>query len=127
MTTRSRPPSNGPLRVPETLIVVTADHGHGYEVYGTVDIETFNAAENDAGRRNAIQIYGDAGFPTYADADGDFFPDDWNVSVTLAGVVNNFPSYTEDFQVSPTPRVPAIADADGNYIDNPDDDPTASS
>ena len=42
---------------------------------------------------------------------------------TLAGVVNNHPDYTEDFQVSPTPRVPAVADADGNYVDNPDDDP----
>ncbi len=108
---------------PETLIVVTADHGHGYEVYGTVDVDSFNAAEDDAGRRNAIQIYGDAGFPTYEDADGDFFPDSWDVSVTLAGVVNNHPDYTEDFQVSPTPRVPAVADADGNYVDNPDDDP----
>ncbi len=108
---------------PETLIVVTADHGHGYEVYGTVDVDSFNAAEDDAGRRNAIQIYGDAGFPTYEDADGDFFPDSWDVSVTLAGVVNNHPDYTEDFQVSPTSRVPAVADADGNYVDNPDDDP----
>ena len=108
---------------PETLIVVTADHGHGYEVYGTVDVESFTAAEDDAARRNAIQIYGDAGFPTYEDADGDFFPDSWDVSVTLAGVVNNHPDYTEDFQVSPTPRVPAVADADGNYVDNPDDDP----
>jgi hypothetical protein len=88
-----------------------------------VDIESFNAAEDDAGRRNAIQIYGDAGFPTYEDADGDFFPDSWDVSVALAGVVNNHPEYTEDFQVSPTPRVPAVADADGNYVDNPDDDP----
>ena len=65
--------------------------------------------EDDAARRNAIQIYGDAGFPTYEDADGDFFPDSWDVSVTLAGVVNNHPDYTEDFQVSPTPRVPAVA------------------
>lgn len=111
------------VSAPETLIVVTADHGHGYEVYGTVDVESFNAAEDDAGRRNAIQVYGDAGFPTYEDADGDFFPDSWDVSVTLAGVVNNHPDYTEDFQVSPTPRVPAVADADGNYVDNPDDDP----
>ncbi|MBW7882667.1 MAG: alkaline phosphatase [Caldilineaceae bacterium] len=109
---------------PETLIVVTADHGHGYEVYGTVDVEAFNAAEDEAGKRNAIGIYADAGVPTYEDADGDFFPDSWETAVTLAGVVNNHPEYTEDFQVSPVPRVPAVQDADGNYVDNPDDDPS---
>lgn len=110
------------VNAPETLIVVTADHGHGYEVFGTVDVEQFNAAEDDAGRRAAINVYADAGFPAYADADGDFFPDTWDVPVVFAGQVNNHPDYTEDFQVSPTPRVPAVADADGNYGDNPDDD-----
>ncbi len=79
---------------PETLIVVTADHGHCYEVCGTVGVESFNAAEDDAGRRNAIQIYGDAGLPTCEDADGDLCPDSWAVSVTLAGVVNNHPDYS---------------------------------
>lgn len=108
---------------PETLIVVTADHGHGYEVYGTVDTEVFNAATDDAGKRSAIRVYDRAGFPGYEDADGDTYPDTWDVPIVFAGVVNNHPDYTEDFQVSPTPRVPAIADADGNYIDNPDDDP----
>lgn len=108
---------------PETLIVVTADHAHGYEVFGTVDAEALNAAEDDAGKRAAIQTHADAGFPTYEDADGDTYPDTWDVPVVLAGQVNNHPDYTEDFQVSPTPRVPAVADADGNYSDNPDDDP----
>jgi alkaline phosphatase len=108
---------------PDTLIVVTADHGHGYEVFGTVDVEAFNAASDDAGKLSAIGIYEAAGFPTYEDADGDGFPDDWDVSRTLAGLVNNHPAYTEDFQVSSVPRVPAIVGEDGVAVDNPDDDP----
>jgi alkaline phosphatase len=108
---------------PDTLIVVTADHGHGFEVYGTVDVDAFNAAEDDAGKRAAIGIYQNAKFPTYVDEDGDFFPDSWDVSRTLAGTVNNHPDYTENFQVSPTPRVPAIRNDSGVYVNNPDDDP----
>jgi alkaline phosphatase len=106
---------------PDTLIVVTADHGHGYEVYGTVDVATFNAGTTDIERREGIQVYADAGFPTYSDPDGDGFPD-WNADVVFAGTVNNGPEHTEDFQVSEVPRVPAI-NQDGTYIDNPDDDP----
>ncbi|MGL4649124.1 MAG: alkaline phosphatase [Caldilineaceae bacterium] len=108
---------------PETLIVVTADHGHGYEAYGTVDVEAFNAGTTNEERRDAILLYGDAGFLTYEDADGDFFPDDWAPSIVLAGQVNNFPDYTEDFQVSPVPRVPAIPNEAEIFVDNPDDDP----
>jgi alkaline phosphatase len=115
---------------PDTLIVVTADHGHGYDVYGTVDVEAFNAGTTDMEKRAAIGIYNEAGFPTYEDADGDGFPDDWSPSVVLAGFVNNTPEYTEDFQVSPVPRVPSAAEAESSatdaeevYRDNPDDDP----
>lgn len=107
---------------PDTLIVVTSDHAHSYDVYGTVDTVAFNAAADEAGKRNAIRIYADAGFPTYEDANGDFFPDSWDVSVVLAqGKVDN-PFFTEDFQVSPVYRTPALV-TDGKTVDNPDDDP----
>lgn len=72
------------INAPDTLIIVTSDHAHSYDVYGTVDVEAFNAATDDLGRRNAIGIYQAAGFPTYEDNDGDFFPDSWEVDVVLA-------------------------------------------
>jgi alkaline phosphatase len=51
-------------------------------------------------------------------------------SVVLAAAVNNYPDYTEDFQVSPVPRSPASCKTEGEgtaartvCVDNPDDDP----
>jgi len=106
---------------PDTLIVVTADHAHGYEVFGTVDVTAFNAAADDAGRRDAINTYADAQYPNYPDANDDGFPEWADATIVLAGNVNNGPDRTENFQVSETPRVPAIS-VDGIYVDNPEDD-----
>ncbi|MEO0564331.1 MAG: alkaline phosphatase, partial [Chloroflexota bacterium] len=100
----------------ETLVIVTADHGHSFDVFGTVDTVAFNAAEDDNGRRDAIGVYAGAGFPTYADEDGDFFPDEWDTEITLAmGKVEN-PPFTEDYQVSEVPRTPSIRDENGVAI-----------
>jgi alkaline phosphatase len=108
---------------PDTLIVVTSDHGHGYEVFGTVDVETFNTGETDEERREAIRVYNAAGYPDYPDANGDGFPEWGDASIVFAGTVNNGPDRTENFQVSEVPRVPAVQNDEGVYIDNPDDDP----
>lgn len=108
---------------PDTLIVVTADHGHGYEVYGTVRVEQFNEGTTDAERRDAVRTYGGAGYPNYPDADGDGQPEWGDATITFAGTVNNGPDRTENFQVSEVPRVPAIRNDEGVYVDNPDDDP----
>lgn len=113
---------------PDTLIVVTADHGHGFDVYGGVDITAFNEATSPADKRAAIGTYAEAGFPDYVDANGDGFPDSFEVTRAMAMFVNNHPDFTEDFQVSPVPRVPAVLsnpdDNESRIINNPDDDPT---
>ncbi len=107
---------------PDTLIVVTADHGHGYDVYGTVNLEVFNAGETDEERRVGIRVYAAAGYPDYPDADGDGQPEWADATIAFAGAVNNGPTHTENYQVSEVPRVPAVQDDAGIYIDNPDDD-----
>ncbi|MBC7870957.1 MAG: alkaline phosphatase [Chitinophagaceae bacterium] len=110
---------------PDTLIVVTADHGFGFDVYGTVDVEAFNAAEDNNGRLDAIELEDEALPPTYEDGDGDYYPDTWDVSRTLATTFGSHPDYTEDFQVSPSEREPVVPvdEEENEFIDNPDDDP----
>lgn len=117
-------------KLDETLILVTADHGHGFDVYGTVDTAKFDAGTTDLERREAIRVYNAALYPTYEDKDGDFFPDDWAPSIVFAWGVNNFPDHSEDYRVSPKPRVPARCQNVGEGAaakvvcsNNPDDDP----
>jgi alkaline phosphatase len=107
---------------PDTTIIVTADHGHGYDVFGTVNVEQFNAGEDDLERRGAIRTYGNAGYPDYPLRE-DGFPDWAGGNIVFAGTVNNGPDRTENFQVSEVPRVPGTANEAGVIVDNPDDDP----
>jgi alkaline phosphatase len=110
---------------PDTLIIVTADHGFGFDVYGTVDVEAFNEAEDNTERLGAIGLEDDALPPTYEDADGDYFPDSWDVSRSLAAEFGSHPDYTEDFQVAESEREPVVAvdEEESAFVDNPDDDP----
>jgi alkaline phosphatase len=95
------------------LIVVTADHGHSFDVYGTVDTEIFNKAPNDdryESKRNAIGAYELAGFPDYEDKDGDGFPENWNARTVFAAGTNNNPDLNENYQVNVTARVATEVD-----------------
>lgn len=54
---------------PDTLILVTADHAHSISVYGSYD------AKKGPGKRDAVGVYANAGFPTYGDKkDANGFP-----------------------------------------------------
>lgn len=52
----------------DTLIVITADHNHSISIVGTHD-----RREDPDPDRQGNGVYGDAGYPTYSDEDGDGF------------------------------------------------------
>ncbi|KAL8852472.1 MAG: hypothetical protein Q9198_011019, partial [Flavoplaca austrocitrina] len=120
----------------ETLVLVTADHGHGFDVAGSVDTQYLDAQETDREKRNAIGIYEEAGLSQYVipgDAqdtsslqfsEGAAFPANWDPRYTLFSAVGANPDRRENYQVHKSgPRRPAInstADED-DYIVNPRD------
>ncbi|GAA4918976.1 alkaline phosphatase [Stackebrandtia albiflava] len=102
----------------DTLIVVTADHNHAMSIAGT--------HRADAAGRDGNGVYGDAGFPTYVDSDGDGFPDDPNPDVQLFFGWSNHPDHTDDFHHNHTHLAPAVIDdATGKAVPNPERDPEA--
>jgi alkaline phosphatase len=96
----------------DTMIIVVADHAHGASITGT-----YHELDGKTGRE-AVRIYAASAFPTFADRDGDGFPDEPNPSVTLAVQFANHPDYNETYKFKPEPTVPAIM-ADGKAIANP--------
>ncbi|MDB1086142.1 alkaline phosphatase [Streptomyces sp. ACA25] len=103
----------------DTLIVATADHSHSMSIVGTHD-------RRAAAGRQANGVYGDAGFPTYADADGDGFPDDPDPDVQLFFGWASHPDHTDGFRHQEVLRQPALLDEDtGRAVANPGRDPHA--
>ncbi|KAF2226605.1 alkaline phosphatase [Elsinoe ampelina] len=97
-----------------TMIIVTADHGHGFDVYGSADTKYLNQASGDRNKRNAIGVYESSGLSQYqlsgnlTYTDGSFFPKNWAPRYSLAQGVVAFPDRRENFQVHTNgPRTPA--------------------
>ncbi|KAL8926326.1 MAG: hypothetical protein Q9172_001835 [Xanthocarpia lactea] len=120
----------------ETLVLVTSDHGHGFDVAGSVDTKYLESQETDRNKRKAIGIYEESGTSQYVIpgdpedtsslqfSEGAAFPANWDPRYTLYSGVSANPDRRENYQVHKSgPRVPTInstADED-DYIVNPRD------
>ena len=88
----------------ETLIVVTADHGHGFDVFGSVDTKYLNAQTDDRSKRNAIGTYQNSGESQYINTGNlrysdSNFPSNWDPRYTLAQGFGANPDHRENYQV----------------------------
>jgi alkaline phosphatase len=114
-----------------TLVLVTADHGHGFDVMGSVDTKYLNEQTTDRKKRGAIGTYQNSGLSQYTVetnaslhyTEGTNFPANWDPRYSLFSGLSADPDRRENYQVHKDgPREPAInltekADFTVNYID----------
>ncbi|KAF8638298.1 hypothetical protein AX17_002318 [Amanita inopinata Kibby_2008] len=120
-----------------TLIIVTADHGHGFDVFGGADTKYLVAQETDRKKRGAVGTYQNSGLSGYTvdegslpnndtvvvGAQGPNFPVQWNPRYAYAAGSAANPDHREGYTVKTDgPRVPTDKGSDG-YVVNPEDQP----
>ncbi|CZT00914.1 probable pho-2 alkaline phosphatase [Rhynchosporium agropyri] len=117
-----------------TLIIVTADHGHGFDVFGSADTTYLSSKSDDREKRNAIGVYQNSGQSQYTVTNASIsyntgvnFPVNWDPRYTLAQGVGAHPDVRENFKVHKSgPRTPATnitGKPSNDYYVNPTDNP----
>ncbi|KAH7318695.1 alkaline-phosphatase-like protein [Stachybotrys elegans] len=112
----------------ETLIVVSADHGHGFDVWGSADTEYLSAQDDDRAKRRAIGTYEKSGKSQYTSpgklnyGTGANFPANWEPRYAIAGGLGAAPDHRENYKVHKKPRS-ATTRLNGEAIANPADNP----
>ncbi|KAI1414478.1 alkaline phosphatase-like protein [Hypoxylon sp. FL1857] len=94
-----------------TLILVTADHGHGFDVFGGVDTKYLSEQKTDREKRRAVGTYELAGLSQYtvpvdgvSYSTGPNFPVNWDPRYTLAQGFGANPDHRENYRVHKEPR-----------------------
>ena len=107
-----------------TFVLVTADHGHGFDVMGSVDTKFLNAQHDDRDKRGAVGTYRESGNSQYVVANcsapigsdqnlvyspGVNFPANWDPRYTLFQGLGANPDHRENYRVHKDgPRIPAL-------------------
>ncbi|KAF6832359.1 alkaline phosphatase [Colletotrichum plurivorum] len=114
----------------QTLIVVTADHGHGFDVFGVADTEYLAAQDTDRKKRDAIGIYERSGLSHYTVerpdgiryGTGPHFPQNWSPRYAIAPGFGAAPDRRENYKLHESPRKVVVRDEEGDgYVANPED------
>jgi alkaline phosphatase len=113
-----------------TLILVTADHGHGFDVFGNADTKYLAAQKSDRKKRSAVGTYANSGLSQYtvevpgvSYGTGANFPLNWDPRYVIAAGLGANPDHRENYRVKKDgPREPAAGSGSDYYV-NPKDNP----
>ncbi|KAF3318252.1 hypothetical protein TWF173_008986 [Orbilia oligospora] len=118
----------------KTLIVVTADHGHGFDVMGSVDTKYMAAQTDQRKKRNAVGVYEQSGLSEYINTgdltytEGSHFPTNWTPRYALFAGTAASTDRRENYRVHqggprlPTTNTPGRASND-YYANDKDGQP----